>query len=49
MSDIDLVKKVRVYAEEAEKNGFEVLTVPLRDLFPLLRRMKTGKRTTNNG
>lgn len=44
MSDIDLVKKVRVYAEEAEKNGFEVLTVPLRDLFPLLGRMEAAER-----
>lgn len=44
MSDIDLVKKVRVYAEEAEKNGFEVLTVPLRDLFPLLGRMEAPER-----
>lgn len=44
MSDIDLVKKLRVYAEEAEKNGFEVLTVPLRDLFPLLGRMEAAER-----
>lgn len=44
MSDIDLVKKVRVYAEEAEKNGFDVLTVPLRDLFPLLGRMEAAER-----
>ncbi|MGF6559051.1 hypothetical protein [Erwinia aphidicola] len=44
MSDIDLVKKVRVYAGEAEKNGFEVLTVPLRDLFPLLGSMEAAER-----
>lgn len=44
MSDIELVKKVRGYAEEAEKNGFEVLTVPLRDLFPLLGRMEAAER-----
>lgn len=44
MSDIELVKKVRIYAEEAEKNGFEVLTVPLRDLFPLLGRMEAAER-----
>lgn len=40
MKDIDLVKQMRGYAEAAEKNGFKVLTVPLRDLFPLIERLE---------
>ncbi|QUG75435.1 hypothetical protein GKQ23_10755 [Erwinia sp. E602] len=44
MKDIDLIKQMRGYAEAAEKNGFKVLTVPLRDLFPLIDRLESAER-----
>lgn len=36
MTDLNLVEKIKNYASEAQKNGYDQLTVPLCDLFPVL-------------
>lgn len=48
MKDIDLVKKVRGYAEAAKGNGYKVLTVPLCDLFPLIEQLDAAQRERNS-